>query len=261
MKCQILMTFMKSKLWEKIKKLIRSSGRDCFLFEYLTLCLRGEKSAGHTSDSWLHQSSISNIIGAQLRSLENLSHHRALLLPSSDVQRRVEHQAGRPFLYSQGRLLSPSCPGSRSWWLRSSGTGPVCSVSLAAGSVCFYWVACCSELLRERGGDRAREEEPWNTNHYQTEPQVQARPGLLCISLVLAEPGCVIIILGRDLPTLATFCFTLSLAGLGWTRLDHPATTEVGEGSAPALYQPSSHTTSTTWRDTEGRDGQTDTLG
>ena len=165
MKCQILMTFMKSKLWEKIKKLIRSSGRDCFLFEYLTLCLRGEKSAGHTSDSWLHQSSISNIIGAQLRSLENLSHHRALLLPSSDVQRRVEHQAGRPFLYSQDRPLFLSCPWNRSWWLRSSGTDPVCSVSLAVCSACFYSAACCSELLRERGGDTGGQWEPSNTKH------------------------------------------------------------------------------------------------
>ena len=43
-------------------------------------------------------------------------------------------------------------------------------------------------------------------------------------------------IIDVNLPTHATFCFTLSQAGLGWTRLDHPATTELGEGSAHALY-------------------------
>ena len=55
---------------KKIKKIIRSSGADCFLLEYLTLSSR-EKSAGQTSDSWLLQSSILNISG-------NLS---TLLLP------------------------------------------------------------------------------------------------------------------------------------------------------------------------------------
>ena len=144
---------------KNIKKIIRSSGGDCFLFEYLTLSSR-EKSAGHTSDSWLLQSSILNIFGSQLRSIQSLPTPNPSLLPSFVSQHRVEHLAGRPFPYSQGRPLFLSCPWNRSWSPRSSGTAPVCSVSLVVDSACFYWAFGCSELLRERGEDRGGEEEP-----------------------------------------------------------------------------------------------------
>ena len=148
---------------KNIKKIIRSSGGDCFLFEYLTLSSR-EKSAGHTSDSWLLQSSILNIFGSQLRSMHSPPYHTPTsypsLLPSFVSQHRVEHLAGRPFPYSQGRPLFLSCPWNRSWSPRSSGTAPVCSVSLVVDSACFYWAFCCSELLRERGEDRGGELEP-----------------------------------------------------------------------------------------------------
>ena len=64
---------------KNIKKIIRSPGGDCFLFEYLTLSSR-EKSAGQTSDSWLLQSSILNIIRTELWSLETLQSSSYLVL-------------------------------------------------------------------------------------------------------------------------------------------------------------------------------------
>ena len=74
------------------------------------------------------------------------------LLPCSASRRRGWPREGRPCRCSRGRPLSPSCPGTRSWSLHSSGTRCFVSryfVSLVSGCYfCFCFRGSCFEALR-----------------------------------------------------------------------------------------------------------------
>ena len=86
------------------------------------------------------------------------------LLPCSASRRRGWPREGRPCRCSRGRPRFPSCPGTRSWSLHSSGTRCFVLryfVSLVSGCYfCFCFRGSCFEALRVWDTGTAREEGP-----------------------------------------------------------------------------------------------------